>query len=96
MNFAPLASAPALYLVAAFLSVNAGPNDRVIHSGEFVEYDTSNDLPRATGTGGHGGPGLIQLHVPDDDSAHVLLPGASSLADLSVPDVHILMLEPSL
>jgi hypothetical protein len=56
----------------------------------------ANDILRAEGGGGHGGPGLIQLHVPAGDPARVLLPLGASLADLSTPTAHVLRIEAGL
>lgn len=56
----------------------------------------ANNILLADCGGGHGGPGLIQLHVPDGDPAHVLLPPGRNLGDLSAPRAHVLMLESSL
>ena len=40
--------------------------------------------------GGDGGPGLIQLHVPEPSADVILAPGVS-LDDLSAPNAHVLL-----
>ena len=43
----------------------------------------------STGAGGDGGAGVIQLHVEKPN--HLLLPAGKTVADLSVPDAHVLL-----
>jgi len=51
------------------------------------------DMP---GAGGNGGPGVVQLHVSDGLPTQVLLPAGKSIADMTSPDAHVLMPDPSL
>jgi hypothetical protein len=51
-------------------------------------------FPRAAGQGGHGGPGVIQLHC--DDPNQVLTPVGKTLKDLASPTPHVLLSEPNL
>jgi hypothetical protein len=51
-------------------------------------------MQRALGQGGHGGPGLIQLHC--DDPNQVLVPAGKTLTDLASPAPHVLLSEPNL
>ncbi len=53
----------------------------------------ADNVPRAIGGGGHGSPGLIQLHVPGGDAQYVLLPALATIEDLSAPNAHVLMFE---
>jgi hypothetical protein len=48
---------------------------------------------QGAGAGGDGGPGLIQLHLANG-LQDVILPGGSTLADLSVPEAHVLLPQP--
>ena len=49
----------------------------------------ANNNPLIDGSGGDGGPGLIQLHIPS--TGQILLPGNLSLEQLSAPDAHVLL-----
>lgn len=50
-----------------------------------------NDQPDTVGAGGNGGPGVIQLHTPDGGPGALLLPPASTLADLARPEPVVLL-----
>lgn len=56
----------------------------------------ADDILRVEGSGGHGGPGLIQFHVPNGDSLNVLLPFGATLGQISSPEAHVLKIEPGL
>lgn len=49
----------------------------------------ANNHPLVDGSGGDGGPGLIQLHLPS--AGQLLLPGNLSLDQLSAPNAHVLL-----
>ncbi|MCC6407451.1 MAG: hypothetical protein IT453_09805 [Planctomycetes bacterium] len=46
------------------------------------------------GQGGHGGPGLVQLHIAD--ASQILVPAGKTLDDLISPPPHVLLPEPNL
>lgn len=52
----------------------------------------SQNKPLATNAGGHGGPGLIQFHVPSEGD--VLLPPLAQIRDVSTPTAHVLQPQP--
>ena len=56
----------------------------------------ANNFLRAEGGGGHGGPGLIQFHVPNGDPMNVLLPIGTFLGQISSPEAHVLKIESGL
>ena len=53
-----------------------------------------NQVRGAVGAGGDGGPGIIQLHVPDAQTD--LLLGGAQLDDLTSPNAYVLLPEPGL
>ncbi|MFT7484609.1 MAG: hypothetical protein ACI9F9_000449 [Candidatus Paceibacteria bacterium] len=84
-----------LVLQAQTLDLSQAAGDVLSALGGTGGHGANHHL-RAIGGGGHGGPGLIQLHVPEGNPMHLLLPSNVILQDVSVPDAHLLMLEPSL